>query len=131
MHHEIYLPFPPTVNSYYVKTKRGVFISSLGKKFRSNTAEAIHAQLPGVETIDEPVLVEIAFYMPDARTRDVDNYCKALLDSVTKAGLWEDDSLVDQIFIYRGAIKKPAGMTFMRITPAGPVLPVGVTPPED
>ena len=128
MVYELYLPFPPTINDYYVKTKRGLFISVKGRAFRTHTAEAIHQQIPGT-LIETPMLVEIVLFPPDKRRRDIDNYNKALLDAVTHAGLWEDDSLIDQLFIYRGSStpSKKAGMVYMRITtPAGPVIPVGM-----
>lgn len=129
MLYELYLPFPPTVNNYYVKTKRGVFISMKGKAFRAQVAEAVIEQLPSAY-IDDKMLIEVVLYPPDKRRRDVDNYMKALLDSLTECGLWEDDSLVDQLFIYRGEVHKK-GMVFLRITEGGPILKVGQSPPMD
>jgi crossover junction endodeoxyribonuclease RusA len=128
MHYEIYLPFPPSNNNYYMKTQRGVYISEKGRKFRDEVAEAISQQLPG-EFIDDRMLLETIYFMPDKRKRDVANYSKALHDAITVAGLWEDDSLIDQNFEYRGQVHKK-GSVFLRITPAGPVMPVGTTPPE-
>lgn len=129
MHYEIYLPFPPSNNNYYVKTQRGVFISQKGRKFRHDVAEAIEQQLPGCR-IDERILVETVYYMPDRRRRDIANYSKALHDAITEGGLWEDDELIDQNFEYRGEVCKK-GSVFVRITPAGPILKVGQHPPED
>lgn len=130
MHYELYLPFPPTVNSYYSKTKRGVYISHNGRSFRDKTAEAIAEQIGLAEPITDKMLVEVVLYVPDKRLRDLDNYMKGLLDSITKASLWEDDSLIEQLFIYRGAVTR-GGSTFVRITDAGPVMPLGVAPPTD
>lgn len=129
MQYEIYLPFPPTVNNYYIKTKRGVFISQKGKKFRAEVEAAVVEQLPTVH-IDERMLVEVVLYPPDKRKRDVDNYHKALFDSLTVCGLWEDDCLIDQAFVYRGEVCK-SGSVFMRITDAGPILKLGQRPPDD
>jgi crossover junction endodeoxyribonuclease RusA len=129
MHYEIYLPFPPTVNNYYVKTQKGVFISNKGRKFRDLTAEAVLEQLPDVYITDK-CLIEVVLFPPDKRIRDLGNYDKALLDALTKAGLWEDDNLVDQQFFYRGE-RVAGGVTFLRITDAGPLLKEGQTPPED
>jgi len=128
MNYELYLPFPPSNNNYYVKTQRGVFISQKGRKFRHDVELAILEQLPGVN-IDERMLVETVYFMPDRRRRDIANYSKALHDAITEAGLWEDDELIDQNFEYRGAVHKN-GSVFVRITPAGPVLAVGTSPPE-
>ena len=129
MHYEIYLPFPPTINSYYSKTQRGVYISERGRKFRDQVKDCVFQQLPNVN-ITEEVLVELVFYMPDKRRRDIDNYVKPTLDSLTEAGLWTDDVLVDQLMVYRGGITRNGG-SFVRITDAGPILKIGQTPPED
>tara|TARA_R110000744_G_C19371578_1_gene562730 strand:+ start:26802 stop:27212 length:411 start_codon:yes stop_codon:yes gene_type:complete len=136
MNYEIFLPFPPTVNNYYVKTKRGVFISMKGKAFRAAVADAVNEQLPGVY-IDEKMLVEVILYPPDKRKRDVDNYSKALMDALTECGLWEDDSLIDQTFIYRGEVfngeagNRKSGMVYMRIVDAGPIMRIGQRPPTN
>ncbi|WP_438980215.1 RusA family crossover junction endodeoxyribonuclease [Polynucleobacter sp.] len=125
---ELYLPFPPTVNDYYTKTARGVYISTKGRIFRELVSEAVNEQLPGVH-IDVPMLLEVVLYMPDARRRDIDNYQKALLDSLTICGLWADDSLVNQLYIFRGkATARSGGSVFMRILDGGPVLPAGTLP---
>lgn len=129
MHYELYLPFPPTNNNYYVKTGRGVYISHKGRKFRELVAEAVNEQIPDV-TIEDRILVETVYFMPDRRKRDVANYSKALHDALTIAGLWEDDELIDQNFEYRGEVSKPGGV-FVRITDAGPVIKIGDTPPMD
>lgn len=112
------LDFPPTVNNYYVKTRNGVFISAKGKKFRAHTADMVHAQLPDVH-FDQKLHLTIVLHMPDRRTRDLDNYLKALLDALTKAGLWDDDSQVDQLEVYRGEIVT-GGRVRMEICDAGP-----------
>jgi crossover junction endodeoxyribonuclease RusA len=61
-------------------------------------------------------------YPPDSRTRDLDNYLKALLDACTHAGLWDDDQLIDQLFVYRGITVK-SGNVRMSISEAGPLIP--------
>lgn len=125
---EFYVPFPPTVNSYYVKTKRGVFISNKGRKFREDVAEAVAQQLPGLalDSVDK-LLMECVLFPPDERRRDVDNYNKSLLDALKHTGLFEDDSQIDQLFVYRGA-KVYGGTVFIRLADAGPVIPVGCKP---
>ena len=124
MNYEFYLPFPPTVNNYYVKTARGVFISQKGRKFRAATAEALSQQLGLVPKISDRMFVDIILFPPDLRKRDVDNYNKSLLDAITDYGLWEDDSLIDQLMVYRGE-KIKNGQVFVRLTDAGPVIKMG------
>ena len=119
---DFYTDFPPTVNSYYVKTKRGIFISKKGREFRKRVAKDINEQLGAIEGLTQRIALTVILTPPDKRIRDVDNYMKALLDAITHSGLWEDDSLVDQLFIYRAKLgdNSPRG-TFIRIEEASPV----------
>ncbi len=109
------LNFPPTVNSYYVRSKRGVFISKKGRLFRGNVAEECHEQSAYALGLSCALKVDVILYPPDRRTRDLDNYMKALLDALTLAKVWEDDSLVDNLNIHRGSIVK-GGKCAVRIS---------------
>ena len=119
--YEFYMPFPPTVNSYYVKTRNGVYISKAGRIFREKAIQEINEQMPAVN-LDFRLLVSIVLYPPDKRKRDVDNYMKALLDAITHSRFIDDDSQIDQLFIYRGEIVK-GGLVKVEISEAGPVIP--------
>ena len=56
-------------------------------------------------TFEGPVRVTLVAYPPDKRKRDVcDNLLKCLLDSLTHAGVWEDDSQVDELAVIRGDV---------------------------
>ena len=48
-----------------------------------------------------PVAVEIEAHMPDKRRRDLDNLLKGLFDALTHAGVWMDDSQVDDFRVRR------------------------------
>lgn len=117
---ELHLNWPPTVNNYYTKTKRGIFISKKGREFREGIITAVNEQAPGV-FLDSPIECKVILSPPDKRKRDLDNYMKALLDAITHSGLWEDDSLIDQLFIYRGR-QTTSGKVIMLIDAAGPVM---------
>ena len=120
----LYLPWPPTVNDYYgekmVKRRRIRYIKAKGKRFRQEVEQAVAEQSANLN-LGEPLLVEVELYPPDNRRRDLDNYQKSLLDAITQAGVWEDDSLIDQLFIYRGN-KVEQGAVVVRIGQAGPKL---------
>ena len=125
--HELFLPFPPTVNSYWapVRNTPARRVSAKGRKFRAQVIQEVSEQFPilGKTRIDYQVQLTVVLYPPDNRTRDLDNYMKALLDALTHAGVWEDDSQADQLLIYRGAITK-GGLAYVQIDYAGPVLPL-------
>ncbi len=43
---------------------------------------------------------------PNKTPRDIDNHAKAILDSMTHAGVWVDDEQVDILILVRGEIQK-------------------------
>lgn len=97
------LPWPPTVNGYWgTRPNGGKFLTRKGKAYRQNALQAIG----DVETCGGDVAVYAIMHPPDARTRDVDNYWKGLLDAMTAAGVWLDDSQVRlQVGVMSGKIK--------------------------
>lgn len=120
----IILPFPPSVNHYWpnriAKNKAGkmyvqTYISAAGKAFKRKVARALQAQLGGER---EPILghcrLYVALHAPDSRRRDVDNYAKALLDSLTDAGVWADDSQIRDLRLVWGAVL-PGGKAVVTI----------------
>lgn len=116
------LPFPPSVNTYWRAPNRGPLagrhlISAAGRKYQSDACAAIIEQLrllPKPSTT--PAAVEIVLFPPDQRRRDLDNYNKALLDALTHAGVWEDDSQVKRMLVEWGPVV-PKGKVEITITP--------------
>ena len=101
------LPFPPSVNTYWRNTSRGVLISASGRSFRSNAIGAVYEQLkrrPLQITVN--VAVSVILYPPDKRDRDLDNYLKAAFDSLTHAGVWLDDKQIKRVFVEWGPVTK-------------------------
>ncbi len=117
----LWLPWPPTINDYWKPIRSSIYLSRKGRLYRDAVNESINEQVQRLG-LTERVQIEIVLYPPDARVRDLDNYKKALLDACTHAELWDDDSLIDQDFTYRGAIVK-GGTVRMEINPAGPIMP--------
>lgn len=117
----LYLPWPPTVNSYYKVARSGVrYLDKSVGIFRRAIAEEINEQCPGLY-LDEPLFMEVYLFPPDKRKRDLDNYMKGLLDALTEAELWEDDSLIHQLHIYRGE-RVERGKVRVEISEAGPIM---------
>ena len=96
---EITLPWPPTVNSYWRTYKGRIIISKEGREYRKAVADQVLIQR-AAKHIDYAVKVEIKCFRPDRRRRDLDNLLKALLDSMTHAGVMEDDALIEDLRVY-------------------------------
>ena len=110
---EFELPWPPSVNHYYRHVGPRVLISRDGRRYR----EAIVAKLrqEGVRTYRGAVDVTIELYPPDGRRRDVDNSLKCLLDSLTHAGLYGDDSQIIRLTVTKQDPMPPEGMAYIRV----------------
>jgi len=96
---EITLPWPPTVNTYWRQFQGRVLISKQGREYRKVVADQVMLQR-AAKHLDHAVRVEIQAFRPDRRRRDLDNLLKALLDSMTHAGVMDDDALIQDLRIY-------------------------------
>ncbi len=141
---ELILPWPPSVNNYWssrVVLSRGDSLSKLrcpdcrgrikglviphltkrAKEFRAAVDLVVGASLrrneSGIVSTLGRVAVEILVYQPDNRVRDLDNLCKAVLDSLTHAGLWGDDGQIDVLTIRREHVVR-GGRIKVRVTEA-------------
>ncbi len=112
----IELPFPPTINSYYGHTRRGVkYITKKGKSFREEVRVACVEQNAYNLSLTSRIQLDVILYPPDRRTRDLDNYMKALLDALTLAKVWGDDEQIDSLTAHRGKLIK-GGKCSVRIS---------------
>jgi crossover junction endodeoxyribonuclease RusA len=107
------LPFPPTINHYYGIRGKSRFIRPAGVKFRAVVAEIVAEA--GHKTLEGSVGVFIRVFPPDRRKRDLDNLLKALQDALTHAGVWLDDSQIQDLHIVSDAVIK-GGQTKIVIT---------------
>jgi len=109
------LPWPPTVNTYYRNLNGKTLISAKGREYRQAVADQVLIQRAGKAYAGRlGVLVEA--YPPDKRSRDLDNILKSLLDSLTKAGVWADDSQIDDLQVVR---KTVGGMVRVQVWTQG------------
>lgn len=109
---EVTLPWPPTVNTYYRNLNGKTLISEKGRKYRKAVADQVLVQR--VKRVAGSLSVLIEAYPPDRRVRDLDNLAKAILDSLTKAGVWEDDGQIDDLRIVR--MPQIGGMVKVRVS---------------
>ena len=101
---ELVLPYPPSVNHYWVHARGRAFISKAGRKFRESVIWECKAKR--VPRQPGRLGVVIRACPPDKRRRDLDNVLKGVLDALEHAGVYRDDSQVDDLRICRGSVLK-------------------------
>jgi|SRR5271163_968995 len=90
---EMHLPYPPSVNKYYIRSKKnGVILSRVARIYRE-LVMIVCSQWTG-KIIDTPVIAWIELYPPDYRVRDTDNTQKAVFDSLQGAGVIANDKFI-------------------------------------
>jgi len=95
------LSIPPSVNGYYATVNGKRVLSKTGRAYKQIVSYLKVKQLSG------SIGIEVILKAKDNRRRDLDNILKCLLDSLGGAGLYDDDSQVDEITVIRGE-KDPA-----------------------
>lgn len=117
---KIDLPFPPSVNHYWrstiVNKRLRVLISKKGRDYRAQVARFVGL---GNKPFTGRVAIVVEAFPPDRRKRDLDNMLKALLDSMTHAGVWHDDDQIDEVMIVRRAATR-GGMMRVVVSEIGP-----------
>jgi crossover junction endodeoxyribonuclease RusA len=107
------IPYPPTVNTYkkigrLTKTKSGKLYqvranTDITKRFYFEVWLKVK-QLQ-LESLGDAVLrLEMYVYPPDKRKRDLDNVIKPGVDSLMKAGLFNDDSQIACLYVQKMGI---------------------------
>lgn len=109
------LPYGPTMNTYWRTWVRAgsthamTYVSDKGKVFQERVKDIVHAKAPGLKLTGR-LAINVLASPPDKRARDLDNLLKPTLDALMYAGLYEDDSQFDAIFIRRGQVIKGGSM---------------------
>ena len=107
---QLTLPWPPSVNHYWFQKGNRRFIGAKGKKFREDVQGILdNHRLDETRHIIfnvDRLKVSINVFQPDRRKRDLDNLFKATLDALQHAGMYEDDSQIDDLRIVRLDVDK-------------------------
>ena len=95
--------WPPTTNTYYRNVNGRMVMSAKGRQFLEDGLRHIAPLIKDHPTWTDRLGVNVMLFPPDRRKRDLDNYLKAVLDLMTKAKVWEDDSQIDILQVSREA----------------------------
>lgn len=91
------LPWPPSVNAYWVWTPKGLALSDRAKEYHLAVMALARQQCKRFRSghpLPGPVGIRVKLHPPEKRRRrDGDNLFKAIFDSLVHAKVLEDDSL--------------------------------------
>lgn len=101
------LPWPPSVNKYWRRTRSGVYLSRDAKLFRKSVeAEVV---LQAIPRFTHPVVAALEMRPP--RKSDNDNFEKALWDALQHSGVLVDDCQVTCVLRCWHPQRHSAGIT--------------------
>jgi len=96
---------PMSVNHMYGSTKKGGrFLTKEGKRWKENIKLECLSKFGRINS-REPIIVQVVYYFPDNRKRDVSNYDKILLDALSGV-LYVDDSQIQCASLHKFIDKK-------------------------
>lgn len=105
------LPYPPSVNHYWDHTvimskgkrPRAIrYLSKRAKKYRTRIEEMVREQLGEPPNLKDRLAVIVhEHYGPDGKPQDIDNCLKPLFDSLEHAGVYANDSQIDQLLVLK------------------------------
>ncbi len=108
------LPFPPSTNHIWRRASgknrsKKMMLSEGALRYRAFVALVIrHEVLIGDRIcasslpLTERIALEIVLHPVDKKKRDLDNFVKSVQDALTHAGVWKDDSQIDDLRVIRG-----------------------------
>lgn len=105
---EVFLPFPPSVNSMYGG-------GSGQRRFKTKKYKEWCASVPQLPklNIDYQIRIVYSFVWPDNRARDGQNYIKAVTDTLVNEGVIKDDNwsiIISESWDYSFVDKKNSGV---------------------
>lgn len=108
----ILMPFPPSVNTYWRHSARGIYLSKKGRDYKAEVRSLFTDS--GARLMEERLELAVLLNPPDRRKRDIDNYCKSLLDALIGLA-YRDDSQIDSLLVQRGEVEQGgSALVFMR-----------------
>jgi crossover junction endodeoxyribonuclease RusA len=98
-------PVPPSNNVYYRRSGHHTHISVKGREYKKTVCNIVSEFYP-IKFGINPLRVHINYWPATKRKMDLDNLFKGILDALTAAGVWDDDSQIDELSISRMQVMK-------------------------
>lgn len=103
----------PSVNHIWKHSNLGgrvrTYLTKEGREFK----DMVSAAVPKDHKIfTESVCVDITFNFPDNRRRDIDNYCKGVLDGLNHRA-FKDDSQIQELVLRKTIIRNKPSIQIM------------------
>ena len=96
MRHVLHLPYPPSINNYWIASGHRRFISKRGVEFKQAVSE--YVALHQLESFGGALVdVNIILRPRNLRLMDIDNCIKPILDALQDAGLMLDDQRSEDV----------------------------------
>lgn len=105
------LPAAPSINHYFARSGNRTYLPKKVLEYRKQVADIVADA--GHPTLTGRLAIFIAVHPASKRRCDLDNFCKAVFDALTHAGVWEDDSQVDDMQVIRQEIIKGGRMVVL------------------
>lgn len=102
---ELILPYPPSGNHMWKHAAGKHYLTEEARRYYRIVKHLV-MQSGSVINIDFRMHVVCVLNPPDNRRRDMDNAWKVISDAITKAGVWQDDSLIRSLHIEWGSVVK-------------------------
>ena len=113
------LPYPPSINAYYVCVAAGrKILSKQARAFRREAVQLISIGPYRRANLQGDLAVRICLHANDGRKHDNDNTLKALLDAMQHAQVYKDDYQVADLHVLRGERRVEASVV-VDIKPLG------------
>lgn len=114
------LPYPPSINAYYVCVAAGrKILSKAARAYRREAVQLISIGPYRRANLQGDLAMRISLHASDRRKHDNDNTLKALLDAIEHAGIYANDHQVADLHVIRGERRAEASVV-VDIKPIGP-----------
>jgi crossover junction endodeoxyribonuclease RusA len=88
---------PPSVNHYWLTKGKRRFISKRGKEWKHNVF-LIANKKANKKYFNDTIEMDVEISIPDKRRRDIDNFSKAILDSL-QGICYQDDCQIHRLIL--------------------------------